>query len=152
MKGSLCGVDCAQCGFKDSCGGCKQTEGRPFGGECVVAQCCKAKGCENFGNCVSAECVIKKKLIDEFNSLEIKDMEKVTSLNSLAGFFVNVEYSMPSGQKVKLLDDKKIYLGNQLRKKDSDRCYGIAADENMLLVCEYGEGGSDAEIVVYKRR
>lgn len=28
----------------------------------------------------------------------------------------------------------------------------LAADESLLLVCEYGEQGEDAEIVVYKRR
>lgn len=28
----------------------------------------------------------------------------------------------------------------------------VNADENYLLVCEYGDGGVDAEIVVYKRR
>ena len=44
-------------------------------------------------------------------------------------------------------------MGNQLCKKDgSGRCYGLTADENYLLVCEYGENGSDPEIVVYRRR
>lgn len=42
--------------------------------------------------------------------------------------------------------------GQQVCKKNSDRCYGLTADENFLLVCEYGEGGSDPQIVVYKRR
>lgn len=50
------------------------------------------------------------------------------------------------------MDDNKIYLGNQICKKNSSRCYGLTADENYLLVCEYGDGGSDAEIVVYKKR
>lgn len=40
----------------------------------------------------------------------------------------------------------------QLRKKNSQRCYGLTADENYLLVCEYGEGGCDPEIVVYRKR
>ena len=64
----------------------------------------------------------------------------------------NLEYTLPSGQNVKLLDDDTIYLGNQICKTGSGRCYGLAADERCLLVCEYGDGGSDAEIVVYKRR
>lgn len=29
---------------------------------------------------------------------------------------------------------------------------GLTADENYLLVCEYGENGADAEIVIFKRR
>ena len=52
---------------------------------------------------------------------------------------------------VKLWDDNRIYLGNQLHKKGSDRCYGIAADEKFLMVSEYGCYGSDAEIVVFKQ-
>jgi len=52
----------------------------------------------------------------------------------------------------RLRDDRCVYLGNQLPKKNSDRCYGLTADERYLLVCEYGEGGADAEIVVFARR
>lgn len=79
-------------------------------------------------------------------------MAEVTSLNALKGSFVNLTYTLANGQTLKLLDDDKIYLGNQLYKKDNDRCYGLAADENYLSVCEYGENCSDAEIVIYKRR
>ncbi len=60
---------------------------------------------------------------------------------------------MPGGQKVKFWEDGRVYLGNQLEKQDgSGRCYGLTADENWLLVCEYGDNGSDPELVVYKRR
>ena len=52
---------------------------------------------------------------------------------------------------LKFWDDNKIYLGNQLPKKGSDRCYGIAADEKYLMVCEYGCGGEAPEIVVLRR-
>ena len=54
-------------------------------------------------------------------------------------------------QTVKLLDDNGIYLGSQLRKTGSDRTYGVAADGRYLLVCEFGEAGAGAEIVVLKR-
>lgn len=94
----------------------------------------------------------KKKLIEEFNELGIEDMDEVTELNTLPGAFINLEYTLPSGQVVKLWDDNRTYLGNELCKKDSDRCYGIAADENYLMVCEYGNEGADAEIVIFKRR
>jgi len=30
--------------------------------------------------------------------------------------------------------------------------YGLVADEDHLLVCEYGEGSSGAEIILYKKR
>lgn len=74
------------------------------------------------------------------------------SLNALKGSYVNLEYTLPSGQKVMLLNDNKIYLGNQLCKPNNNRCFGIAADEEYILICEYGENGSDPEIVVYMRR
>lgn len=79
-------------------------------------------------------------------------MEEVKSLNALSGAYINLAYKLPGGQEIRFWDDSRVYLGNQLCKKGSDRCYGLTADENYLLVCEYGEGGSDAEIVVYKRR
>lgn len=78
-------------------------------------------------------------------------MAEVTDLNALKGSFINLEYSLPNGQIIKLWDDNKIYLGNQLDKKGSERYYGIAADEKYLMVSEYGLYGSDAEIVIFKR-
>lgn len=32
------------------------------------------------------------------------------------------------------------------------RCFGVIAREGFLLVSEYGAGGSDPELVLYKRR
>ena len=78
-------------------------------------------------------------------------MPEVTDLNALRGSFINLEYILPSGQTVKVWDDDRIYLGNQLCKKGSNRCYGLAADEKYLLVCEYGDLGADPEIIVLKR-
>ena len=152
MSKSICGLDCAQCELKETCGGCAATGGRPFGGSCMIAACCLNNGHEHCGKCSDASCRLKKELIAEFNALGIEDMEEVTNLNALSGSFVNLAYTLPSGQSIKFWDDNRIYLGNQIRKKNSDRCYGLTADEGFLLVCEYGNGGSDAEIVVYKRR
>ena len=152
MPKSLCGLDCAECPQKDNCGGCVATNGSPFHGGCVVAACCGSQKCTNCGKFFEVPCELQKKLIAEFNALGIEDMEEVTSLNALNGSYINLAYTLPSGQTVKLLKDDKVYLGNQLHKRNSDRCYGIAADETYLLVCEYGELGSDAEIIVYKKR
>ncbi|HIS75599.1 MAG TPA: DUF3795 domain-containing protein [Candidatus Merdivicinus excrementipullorum] len=150
---AICGLDCAQCGFRDQCEGCAETGGKPFGGSCVLAACCLEKGCENCGKVFEAPCRLKEELVREFNALGIGDMEEVRDLNALVGSYINLEYTLPRGQKIKLWDDSRVYLGNQLCKKDgSGRCYGLTADENYLLVCEYGENGSDPEIVVYRRR
>lgn len=93
----------------------------------------------------------KEELLKEFNRLGIKDMEEVTELYQLKGDFINLEYKLPSGQTIKLWDDDKLYYGAEICKKNSARCYGLAADDRYLLVCEYGDGGADAEIVLLKR-
>ncbi len=142
---AICGSDCCEaCSRKEECGGCVQTAGRPLGGKCVAADCIKRGGWEAFEEW-------KRTLIDEFNALGIKDLQ-VEDLNLLNGFFVNLEYPLANGQIVKLLEDNKVYLGNQIERPGNDRCYGIVADEAYLLVCEYGCGGSEPQIVVYKRR
>lgn len=155
MKKSICGVDCDKCEMVDECNGCDASSGKPFGKDCMIAECCHKRGknsCAEVSADACVDCSLKKQLIDEFNALKIEDMEEVTDLNALRGAFVNLEYALPSGQRIKIWDDDKIYLGNQLGKKNSDRCYGITADVNYLMVCEYGENGADAEIILFKKR
>ena len=149
---TICGADCSECGFKESCGGCKATNGHPFGGSCMIAECCSSNGADQCDTLCSSACKLKAQLIEEFNALQIEDMEEVTNLNALKGSFVNLEYALPGGQVIKFWDDNRIYLGNQICKKNSDRCYGLTADENYLLVCEYGENGAEPEIIVFKKR
>ncbi|MCI8653448.1 MAG: DUF3795 domain-containing protein [Angelakisella sp.] len=141
--GSICGIDCTQCQWHKTCRGCTETGGRPFGGECVAAGWCQG------GEASLAEW--KEKLMAAFRALGIPALEDLTELFPLRGSFINLEYPLPGGQKVKLWDDSRIYFGNQLHGAGNDRCYGIAADEQYLMVAEYGENGSDAEIVVFKR-
>lgn len=140
---SICGIDCTGCSFNGECQGCAETGGRPFGAECVAARYCR-KG-------EGALRALKEQLLAAFRALAIADMEEITELHPLRGSFINLAYTLPSGQTVKLWDDNKIYLGNQLHKIGGGRCYGIAADDQYLMVAEYGENGSDAEIVVFKR-
>ena len=95
----------------------------------------------------------KQQLIDEFNDLHVEGMPKVETLNALVGSFVNLEYRLPNGKCVKFLDNEATYLGNQLECEfGGDRCFGIAANMDFLLVCTYGEDGKDPELVVYKKR
>ena len=93
----------------------------------------------------------KRAAIAELNALGIPDL-KVESLTPLNGFYVNLEYRLPNGQAVKLLEDSKIYMGSQIERPGQERCYGVVADEKYLLVCEYGCNGADPKIVCYKRR
>ncbi|MBQ9912349.1 MAG: helix-turn-helix domain-containing protein [Firmicutes bacterium] len=95
----------------------------------------------------------KKKLIGEINDLHIEGMPKVESLSALVGRYVNLEYRLPSGMNAKFIDDNTTYLGNQLESEfGGDRCFGILANMDFILICTYGEGGTDPELVLYKKR
>ena len=96
----------------------------------------------------------KRQLIHEFNTLlHIEGLPKVENLNVLSGSFINLEYRLPNGQIVKFLDDNATYLGSQLECEfGGDRCFGIAANMEFLLVCTYEENGENPELVIYKKR
>ena len=95
----------------------------------------------------------KKKLIDEINELHIEGMPKVDKLNALVGKYVNLEYRLPNGMNVKFLDDETTYLGNQLESEyGSERCFGVLANMDFILICTYGAEGTDPELVLYKKR
>ena len=95
----------------------------------------------------------KKQLIDEINALHIEGMPELKNLNALVGSFVNLEYRLPSGQKVKFLDDGATYLGNQLEPEfGGDRCFGVLANMEFILICTYEAEGSNPELVLYKKR
>ena len=80
-------------------------------------------------------------------------MPKVTELNALIGSFVNLEYPLPNGKTVKLLDDNATYLGNQLECEfGGDKCFGIIANMDFLLVCTYEENGENPELILYNKR
>lgn len=95
----------------------------------------------------------KLKLIDEINNLGIEGLPKLEKLNALVGAYVNLEYTLPNGAKVKFLNDEKTYLGNQLECEfNGDRCFGIIADMSFLLICTYEKDGKNPELVLYKKR
>ncbi len=95
----------------------------------------------------------KKQIIDEFNALHIEGMPKVETLNTLVGGYVNLEYQLPNGKLVKFLDDGATYLGNQFACEfGGDRCFGIIANMDFLLVCTYEKDGTNPEMVIYKKR
>ena len=95
----------------------------------------------------------KRQLIEEINALGIEGMPKVDKLNALVGQYVNLGYRLPSGETVRFLDDGTTYLGNQLESEFGDgRCFGVLANMDFILVCTYGENGSDPELVLYKKR
>ena len=95
----------------------------------------------------------KKKLIEEINDLHIEGMPKLEKLNALVGRFVNLEYRLPNGMYVKFLDDQTTYLGNQLECEfGGDRCFGVLANMDFILVSTYEAEGANPELVLYKKR
>ena len=151
MNKSICGANCADCGFgkSNNCKGCAESKGCPFEKECFIYKYIKLGGIEKYNE-------LKQTIISEFNSLDILGMPKIEDLYAINGSYVNIAYPMPNGYEVKLLDDKEIYLCNQVECEFNDgeliKCFGLVAGMDFLLVTEYGENCADSELVIYKKR
>ena len=110
---------------------------------------------KRYQNLAGAEAfeAFKRQLIGEINALQIEGMPKVERLNALVGGYINLEYRLPNGKCVKFLDDGATYLGNQLECEfGGNRCFGIAANMDFIMVCTYEENGENPELIVYKKR
>ncbi len=95
----------------------------------------------------------KKQLAEEINALHIEGMPRVEKLNALVGSYVNLEYRLPNGARVKFLDDRTTSLGTQLEPEfGGERCFGVLANMDFILICTYAEGGADPELVLYQKR
>ena len=95
----------------------------------------------------------KQQLMAEINALQIEGMPKVEKLHALVGGYINLPYRLPNGSEVKFLDDGATYLGTQLASVfGGNRCFGVAANMEFILVCTYEENGADPELVIYKKR
>ena len=95
----------------------------------------------------------KERLIEEINGLHIEGMPRVEKLNALVGQSVNLTYRLPNGGQVKFLDDQTTYLGNQLESEfGGERCFGVLANMEFILVCTYEKEGTNPELVLYKKR
>ena len=95
----------------------------------------------------------KQQLIREINDLHIEGMPKVEKLNALVGSFVNLAYPLPNGTSAKFLNDGTTYLGNQLASEfGGNRCFGVLANMDFILICTYEAQGANPELVLYKKR
>lgn len=136
-----CCAHCSQMGR--ACPGCEDSDGHPCGGRCFVAELVKSEGLEAFTS-------LKRSLIAEINALGVSGLH-VSDLNLPGGAYINLAYPLPSGCCVPFLDDKSVYLGNQIEGAGEGRCFGVVADPSFVLVCTYGENGKDPELLLYKR-
>lgn len=143
---TYCGANCEDCPSKENCKGCRETCGSPFGGCCVAAEYIKLGGLKAYQQ-------FKQELLDEINTLlASQGIDAIDCLFELVGEYVNLEYPMPSGENVKLLNDKNIYLGAQIEFADLGICYGVVADTDFILICSYSVNGSEPELIVYQKR
>ena len=95
----------------------------------------------------------KEQLIKEINDLHIEGLPKVEKLNALVGSYVNLGYPLPNGKTVKFLNDEITYLGNQLESEfGGDRCFGVLANMDFIMISTYGPEGETPELVLYKKR
>lgn len=95
----------------------------------------------------------KKQLIEEINALNIEGMPKLEKLNALVGSYINLEYRLPNGKTVKFLNDNATYLGNQLECEfGGERCFGVVANMDFIIVATYESNGENPELVIYKKR
>ena len=95
----------------------------------------------------------KEKLIEEINDLHIEGMPVLKKLNALVGKYVNLKYPLPNGESVKFLNDNVTYLGNQLESEyGGDRCFGVLANMDFIMICTYEAEGANPELVLYKKR
>ena len=150
MKG-YCGALCTGCTYLENkkCNGCIKSRGCPFGKKCFIANYISIGGLDSYEE-------LKRKLIDEINSLDIEGMSKIDSLNPLNGNLVNLDYLLPNGKKVKYLDDLEVYLGTQVESvfndEDNKRYFGVVANMSFILVSTYEEDFKNPELLLYKKR
>lgn len=143
---TYCGANCNECNYKENCKGCEATCASPFGGKCIAAEYIKLGGIDTYNQ-------FKNQLKDEINELLVSlGIPKTDNLFELCGEFVNLEYPLPNGEKIKFLNDKNIYLGCQIECDGFNFCYGVVADSTFILICSYSVNGSEPELIVYKKR
>lgn len=136
--------NCLECPSFKECGGCENCNAKPFGSkeECICARIINEKGFSGFQETF-------KNIIDAINGLFIPELH-VEDLNILPGSYLNLEYPLPSGMRVKFLNDDLTYFANQI-ETSNERCYGVVSDGSFLLVASYEDHGSNPKLVLYKK-
>ena len=100
--------DCKECSAFNKCGGFISNSDKSFSRDCIARRLIVKNGFNSFLD-------FKKKVINKINNLGIKEL-KVDDLNLLSASFVNLEYELENGTKVKLLNNNNVYLGQQIER------------------------------------
>lgn len=140
---TFCGMEwCNECEKREQCGGCEACHGHPCGGNCVAERFAREGGQEEIQR-------QKESVIADINALGLDELH-LTEIHFLGGWIGNIEYSL-FGKRLQLLNDHDIYFGTQVERSNG-RCYGVVADSSHIVVCEYGEGGVDPELLLLTKR
>ena len=75
----------------------------------------------------------KMQLINEINNLHIDGLPRVDKLNALVGKYVNLEYTLPNGQKVKFL---KNIVGSVYRNITEDIWKSFKDSNFIWILCK----------------
>ena len=94
---------------------------------------------------------MKDTILQKIHELPIPALREITVLNELPGSYLNLECTLPNGQKARVLEDGRTYYAAQVERPGNPRCYGVAADETQIAVFEYGCNGADAQLVLWMR-
>ena len=144
---AVCGANCNVCDLlkNKKCMGCIKTNACPFGKKCWIAKYIEVGGKDSFNK-------QKELLINEFNSLDIDGLPKISELYPLLGSYVNLEYTLPNKLKVRLLHDEEQYLGTQVKSIfDDNKYFGLVANMTFILVSTYDKEGNNSELILFKK-
>lgn len=85
---SRCGIICSECGYREkfNCPTCHKTGGKPFWGECKLAQCNISKGLNNCSECDEFSCkLLKDFAYDEKQGDNGKRIQTLESIKTKKG-------------------------------------------------------------------
>lgn len=94
----------------------------------------------------SQENAMKEKIVEILKGLNISELNTAKEWCELSGAYINMESELPDGTVGKVLDDKKTYLCCQV-PIDSETCYGVAADEERIVIYRYKNDDSESKII-----
>lgn len=89
---------------------------------------------------------MKEKVMEILRGLGIPELNDAKEWCELSGAYVNMESELPDGTIGKVLDDEKNYLCCQV-PIDSETCYGVAADEERIVIYRYKNDDSESKII-----
>ena len=148
---SYCFMNCRKCSKRIYCAGCYESGGRPFGGECVIAECCKKHNEGYKCGYPATGCKLKYKVMTEMKKSGVTDLHPFNLIFEMPGKFININYKHPDGSVKRPFDDTKVYIWGQYKLPNRSRIYTIIADSENLWIADYDENGDNAEILEHRK-